>query len=152
MTQLEHDRARKKILEKHERQNWIIKGSIGIWMACTVLLFILLTAVEGIASGLIWLLFFGGLSTVICTLCYKSAKKNQAKEMAKLENQLHQFQQKQAEAKRKNEQRAREKAAQEAVIALAKHAAETNTPKPSNCPNCGALLQNGVCSYCGTTV
>ena len=22
--------------------------------------------------------------------------------------------------------------------------------KPTNCPNCGAVLKNGICAYCGT--
>lgn len=29
---------------------------------------------------------------------------------------------------------------------------KTQTPPKTNCPNCGAPLENGKCSYCGTKV
>lgn len=153
MTQLEYDRACQKIFTKYNRQYKIIKGVVIFCAAVVIAVCVFLFATEGISSALVGLLLIGGFEAVISMASYRGAAQSQVKELAALDRRLYQAKKAQEEVRRVQERRDEEKAAQEAIISLAKYAADTvAVSKPTSCPNCGAPLESDVCSYCGTII
>ncbi|MGN1404214.1 MAG: hypothetical protein ACI4XB_07825 [Ruminococcus sp.] len=55
-----------------------------------------------------------------------------------------------ASAKRMLEKESRKYAVQDALISLTKE--KKQKPRPTNCPNCGALLHGNICDYCGAHI
>lgn len=149
--------AQKQQLEqKHIRNMQKVKAAYIFELVVAVFIAIVdmrtSTSENPVASGFIILLVLAAIVSAWNALVYFSYKRGKENEIAKLNAAERRLEEQQKRSKEQQEARARTRAAQEALISLSKLAEQEQNKRPTNCPNCGALLHSSVCEYCGTQV
>lgn len=103
---------------------------------------------DGIIIFFVLALIIAGWNSIV----YYAYKNGYNNELAKIDAMQRRLEEEQKILQMKQEEQARKRAVQDAVISLAESAEKELQKHPTNCPNCGALLESHVCSYCGTHV
>lgn len=156
MTLTEISAQKQKIEKKHIRNMWMLKFSFIFEFLVAIFMAIIdmrtSTSENPVATGFVVMLVLAVIATAWNLLLFYVFKRGRANEIAKLDAAELRLKAQQKYAQEQREARDRTRAAQDALISLAKSKEQELNTHPTNCPNCGALLNGSVCSYCGTRV
>ena len=154
MTLTEISAQKQQIEQKHIRNMQKLKVSYIFELAVAAFISVVdmftSKAENHVATGFVILLVLAVIVTAwnaIVFYVYKKEKENKLAKLRAVQRRLEEQKQKEQE---QHEARDRTRAAQEALISLARSKGQDLNKHPTNCPNCGALLDGSVCSYCGT--
>lgn len=158
MTQTDIDFKRRALAQKHKKHIIYIYVKIAFAFGAIAAIIISVvdmcssTAERPILSGFIImavliLLVLGWNFLAYCA--YQKQYKNELAQLNTMEHRLEEYTKNEA-IKQLEQNRLHE--AQEALVSLAKLREAEQHKLPTNCPNCGAVLKDSICGYCGTHV
>ena len=105
-----------------------------------------------VATGFVILLVLAAIVSAWNAIVFYAYKREKENKLAKLYAAQRRLEEQKRKEQEQQEARARTRAAQDALISLARSKEQELNKHPTNCPNCGALLHSNVCDYCGTQV
>lgn len=156
MTLTEISAQKQQIEQKHIRNMRTVKISYIFELAVAVFVSIVdmftSTSENPVATGFVILLLLAVIVTAWNAIVFNVYKKEKENKLAKLYAVQRRLEEQKKKEQELQEVRDRTRAAQNALISLAKSKEQELNTHPTNCPNCGALLNGSVCSYCGTHV